>query len=254
MRSGRLQTGCRPVLAAILLFSRLSASQAGSAEEGLLAFAAKDYNRSFSLLQPLADSKNPGISFLLGKMYLEGRGTERNVTKALALLASAADAGHGTAARVLGDHYRSAGADRKALYWYGRVPEGDDALSMKLADIYRRLGRYDKAFGIYKKLSRRFTVPEPTYEIARMYERGEGRAVNKKAARSLYRAAAKKGYKKARYRLGLLLAESCENPQQRDEALRQLRTAASEIDDARALLEAIESGARCTFGRGQSNN
>ncbi len=192
-----------PLAFPVLLFG-------ASVDEGYFAYASGDYNRSFELLRSCGLGGRPGVSFLLGKMYLEGLGTLRNEAEGVRLLSAAADGGHSGAAGLLMDYYAKAGEAEKALRWYRRLPEAERKnRRLEAAGLYRLNGENDRAFAIYRQMSNRYRVPEPTYEMGRMYENGEGRPVDIDAALMLYRAAAKKRYEPAEYRLGLLLAERC---------------------------------------------
>lgn len=235
----------------LLLSTHLLSNDKERIEAGMVAYISHDYNRSFSLLSPLESSHTPGIDYLLGKMYMDGHGTACNTTKAIALLTAAAKGNHTSAMTALIEYYSQKDADRHALllalHWYMQLPDEEkNVYRLQSADILRRLGRYREAFDTYKTLSKRYTVPEPTYIIAQMFEQAQGRPANLAAARSLYRAAAKKGYAPAQYRLGLMLANDCRSRSEKNDAIRWLQQADRQrIEEAKMLLQAIEAGKIC---------
>ena len=238
------------LLAAFLLLPLAAADS--RYDEGFFAYVTHDYNRSFGLLEPLAEDGGPGVKYLVGKMYLEGRGTPKDEMRALHYLKLSAEAGHEPAVSLLASCLSREDASpaelEAALAWYRKLPparRNDKETLYRTLELERRLGHYEKAFRAYHRLSKRFSVPRPTFEMARMYEAGLGRPADRHAAIKLYRVAAKKGYAEAAYRLGMLLAGACRSEAERQEALRWLQRAGSAHPEAADAAEALRRGDGC---------
>jgi TPR repeat protein len=62
----------------------------------------KDESKAFLLMSEAAEETQDSIAlYIVGVMYLEGIGTERNVDKAVGYLRRSADGGHAAAAQIL---------------------------------------------------------------------------------------------------------------------------------------------------------
>jgi serine/threonine protein kinase len=87
------------------------------------AYAEGRYAEAAALLKPLADSSNGKAQLRLGRMYLEGRGVERNEKEAVRLFRNASNHGENEARIRLGDMYASGRgvpqSNFQAYVWYG---------------------------------------------------------------------------------------------------------------------------------------
>ena len=111
----------------ILLFSLLLcfvfpiSSNADQLEDAKAAIENKDFEKAYELLRPLAEESNAEAQTILGALYVNGQGVEKDVTKGISLIMKAAIQGS-EAARVqalnlcmeLGKH-----GDATALYNVG---------------------------------------------------------------------------------------------------------------------------------------
>ncbi|MDD9824267.1 MAG: tetratricopeptide repeat protein [Gammaproteobacteria bacterium] len=74
--------------------------------DGVVAYLQGDYQRSFVIMQALAEGADHGYAmYYLGTMYLEGRGAERDAKQAAHWLQSAAEQGIPQAQFKLGNLY-----------------------------------------------------------------------------------------------------------------------------------------------------
>jgi serine/threonine protein kinase/TPR repeat protein len=96
-----------------------TAEQLASADEALAKGAHRD---ALSILQQLAQRGNVEAEAKLGRLYLDGRGVERNADEALRLFRSAAGKGHADAQFRLGEIYEAGQAVTQSYYlayfWY----------------------------------------------------------------------------------------------------------------------------------------
>ena len=100
--------------AALLLTSALAALGArAGVDEGLTAYARGDFAAALQELTPAANGGNANAQFMLGMMYLDGRGVAQDDAAAARWLRRAADQGHPSAQGRLGQML--------AMYaWHGR--------------------------------------------------------------------------------------------------------------------------------------
>jgi TPR repeat protein len=63
-------------------------------EDGMAAKIAGDATKAVAILQPLADAGEACAQFMLGSMYRDGDGVQKDKAKALELLQKAADQGY----------------------------------------------------------------------------------------------------------------------------------------------------------------
>ena len=69
------------------------------------ALFKEDYEKAFSIINPLVVKDEPAALGLLGLMYQIGMGVDRDLSRAVKLLTSACEKGNGTAAHNLGTIY-----------------------------------------------------------------------------------------------------------------------------------------------------
>jgi hypothetical protein len=83
----------------ILLFSLLICfvfpilSHADQLEDAKAAIENKDFEKAYELLGPLAEGNNAEAQTILGSMYVNGQGVEKDITKGLSLIMKAATQG-----------------------------------------------------------------------------------------------------------------------------------------------------------------
>lgn len=111
-------------LTALLIAAALSAT-AGPLEEGLDAFAAKDYAKAAALWQPLADAGDPVAQYRLGTLYAEGRGVAQSDETAFKWFLRAAQKGdplaqYDVGASYMGGHGVKA-SDVDGAMWFQRA-------------------------------------------------------------------------------------------------------------------------------------
>lgn len=136
---------------------------------GYEAFTDGDYDSAWDELLPLAGQGNHIAAYYVGIMYLEGRGTAKDVEKAVGWLTRAAERGHVAAQLQLAQIYEAGtlGEEdfRLAAKWMQAAAEGGDA------DAQYYLGRYyAEGIGVV-------TNPALAYEwIHRSVEYGDSNA------------------------------------------------------------------------------
>lgn len=107
----------------LLLTGVLLAAPAAHADfnDGIAAFAAGDYNKAMQVFQPLATTSNHAYAqYFLGRMYLEGRGIERDPVEAAKWLRKAAEQSVKEAQYQMGSLYvRGEGVPKDMEQAYG---------------------------------------------------------------------------------------------------------------------------------------
>ena len=134
MRKPTLTLFCALILAASLP----SAAWADLAR-GRQAYQKKNYKQALTELTPEAKRGKPEAMYLLGKMYAEGQGVERDDVQAFTWFQKAADADFAPAQGMLGMFYaQGRGAMRdntKSIEWARRAAENGDALSQYMMGV-----------------------------------------------------------------------------------------------------------------------
>lgn len=109
---------------------------------GVAAFDAKEYEKAFAELRPLAEAGDSEAQYRLGRMYDSGLGLEADPKQALVWLGMAAQTGHADAQRIVGVYHEEGkgGADKdmlKAFGWYEKsAAQGNDRAMRNLARLY----------------------------------------------------------------------------------------------------------------------
>ena len=113
----------RVVLRRLVFTSVLLGASAAYADfnDGIAAFAAGDYNQALQILMPLASTSNHAMAqYFVARMYLEGRGTERNPAEAAKWMRKSAEQGVKEAQFQLGSLYaRGEGVPKDMEQAYG---------------------------------------------------------------------------------------------------------------------------------------
>jgi uncharacterized protein len=114
--------------AALVIATSLGApAVADPLDDGVTAYHDKMYMRAAELWRPLAESGNPGAQYLLGSLYLEGHGVERNDALAFMWFQRAANQGDAAAQYNVGASYAAGTgvqkSDVEAAKWFRRAAD-----------------------------------------------------------------------------------------------------------------------------------
>lgn len=99
-----------------------------------------DYSKAQYWYQKAIEQNYPTGYYLLGRMYLAGRGVEEDEKKALVLIGKAAEMGNRSAQMDMGRFFSKESSigpfdEEKAIYWYEKA--GTKEAYVKLAQLYR---------------------------------------------------------------------------------------------------------------------
>ena len=164
-------------------------------------------------LQKDARAGDPEAAYILGLLYSNGDGVERNLSMALGWFQRAATNGSDDAAFQLGDAHRlGLGTPQditKSIFWYTRAADdGIPKAAQALARIYR-LGdgvRRDYATAIHWLEIAASQHYAPAYhELGRLHLEGIGISKDARAAAHYFELASESGHIPARYDLAELL-------------------------------------------------
>lgn len=78
---------------------------AASIEDGFEAYRSGDYEGAYNIWRPLAEDGDPRAQTIVGTLYYEGRGVERDPEQAAEWYRMAAEQGHASAQAALGNMY-----------------------------------------------------------------------------------------------------------------------------------------------------
>ena len=148
-------------------------------EDGKRAALRGDYIAAYREWQPLADAGHADAQFLLGLMYKEGRGVERDFTASAAWLERAARQYHVDAQFFLG----------RAL----RDGQGTERDAARAVTLFRAAADKDHA--------------RAAFELGHLYRKGDGVAADDSEAGKWYLRAAGLGHAEARFTMGSLYDE-----------------------------------------------
>jgi uncharacterized protein len=164
------------VLAIGLFFLVARAFAASTMEEGFAAYAMGDYKTAIEKWQALIQEGHGEGWFLLGSMYAEGKGVERDHGKANQLYHEAADREHVYAQYNLGNQYATgegvAQDFSKAQHWWTKAAErGLLAARINLGNLYFSGVTGEKNVGMARKyltLAANQGSPEAKETLARI--------------------------------------------------------------------------------------
>jgi len=137
----------RQTLAAAALLSLfcLNTAQAQNIKRGETKFKAEDYAGALKEFEPLAKKGNARAQYYLGRMYMEGKGVERNSMDGLELLNNAAQKDDPDAQYLLGDiylHGKGVTYDQATAHtWFKKAGENKKADKNVVADATYISGR-----------------------------------------------------------------------------------------------------------------
>jgi TPR repeat protein/transglutaminase-like putative cysteine protease len=217
-------------------------------DEGVKAYAAKQYNLAMTRLRPLAERGDARAQSYLGNMYESGRGVERDYGEALRWFLLAAEQGDAYSESELADLYDKghgvARDEKRAAEWYAKAAEHNHTHSQAcLATMYRD-GRgvvqdYERAAYWYARAA------EGGYAWAQMnlallYINGQGVPQDTTKAISYFRKAAEGHESNAQYNLGWAYESGTGVDRDLREAIRWYRKAAQGGSmSARTRLDAL---------------
>lgn len=171
---------------------------------------AKDYDKAFEILSPLAAKGHAKAQCLLGYMYDYGRGVNQDKAKAFKLYLRAANQGYTDAEFSLGYSYSHgegiAKDSKKAIAWYQKAAEKQCCgPQINIGLIYRDGNGvpqdYEKALEWFKKST---DASHGQYMLAGMYYEGFGVQQDYSIAMEWYQKAAGYGHSSAMAFIGLM--------------------------------------------------
>lgn len=193
----------RTAAAAVLLCLPLWTALAGPFADGLNAAAAGNYAVALALWRPLADEGDAAAQFKLGRLYLNGKGVEKDYEQAANWLRKAALQGHAGAQSNLG-----------ALYSRGEGVAKD----------------YPEAAAWLRKAADQ-GHPVAQFELGLLYVVGGGGIPQDYTEAVVWiRKAADQGYPLAQFNLGQLYFSGRGVPQNTIESFKWLELAAAEAN------------------------
>jgi len=157
----------------LLLCLGFATANADTLDDAKNAYGAGEFDEAITLLRPLVRQENKEAAFLLGRMYEQGDGIDKDLDEAKRLYRIAAEHGHDGAQQRL-DIFDARGADQSVVIeWYlPAAHEGDT---------------------------------EAQYNLGFMYETGWGVPVNEPEAVKWYLEASEMQHDIAQLRLGMML-------------------------------------------------
>ncbi len=199
--------------AVFLLTSLLSTTVlAETFEDGREAYQAKDYERAFAIMKPLAEDGNSQAQVSLGIMYEYGQGVEKNHGEAIKWYTLAAKQGVPEVQHDLGVRYFQGGMGvkqdyKEAAYWWEQAANAgvaDSQFNLGLMH-YRGIGMpkdFTKAAELFRKAADQGHA-HAEYSLAVMNAFGQGMEINYAEALKLFKESADQGVPQAQFNLGV---------------------------------------------------
>ena len=137
-----MNANLRKFLSAVLVATAFTpAAVGGPLEDGVAAYQDKAYTKAAEIWRPLAEKGHPGAQYLLGTLYVEGKGVERDDATAFMWFARAANQGDARAQYNLGASYAEGAGVQKneaeAAKWFQRsADQGMAFAQLNLALLY----------------------------------------------------------------------------------------------------------------------
>ena len=121
-----MKTSIRNLLGAFAVATALGApAAAGPLEDGVAAYHGKEYAKAAELWQPLAEKGDPAAQYLLGTLYVAGKGVKQNDATAFMWFQRAANQGNASAQYNVGASYAEGTgvpkSDIDAAKWFQRA-------------------------------------------------------------------------------------------------------------------------------------
>ncbi len=209
---------------------------------------AQDFAASRNWLERAGQSGSDLAYLDLGLQYLDGKGVDKDSKKAFFYVLKSAQAGSPKgqlkAARMYANGWGIEEDQEAALQWYHRAAENGNAAAMRSLGLQYDVGGIVKedmvqAAHWYEKAANAGNL-DATADLGEIYQNGEaGRKKNMAEALRLYRVAADRGNAHGLYHLGRLYEWGDGVVQDRDEAIRLYRLAATKSVVARISLKAM---------------
>ncbi|MDB5533103.1 MAG: Sel1 domain protein repeat-containing protein, partial [Hyphomicrobiales bacterium] len=186
---------------------------------------------------------NAPAQYLLGTLYLSGRGVPADVARAQALFLASADGGNTDAQNALGQILRKGQAgkrdDKAAVSWFTKAAEQGNMLALtNLGYMYSHgLGvakNEEKAIEITSRAAQA-GVEEAQHNLGWMYQQGRGVPASSAEAMTWYLRAAERGYAPSALNAGFVYAKGEAGGDVRDqlvEAVKWFALAATSRDEA----------------------
>ena len=176
----------------------------------------------------------------LGKKYLEGQGSQKDIRKGLECYKKAAEKGSLEAQLALGDRYRQGTEvekdEQEAFRWYWQAAgQGNGDAQFWLGDAYD-YGKgvkqdYEEALKWYRKAAAQGNAAAQ-FNIGWLYHHGQGVTVDYQEAMKWYKKAAAQGDDAAQNWIGNLYCNGNGVKQDYEEAMKWYRKAAAQGNDA----------------------
>ena len=195
-------------------------------------------------LRVSAEAGDAEAQFILGGMYVTGRGGPQDDAEAVAWYRRAAEQGHARAQYNLGAMYDQGRGgpqdDAEAVAWYRRAAEQGHALAQSNLGAMCDQGRggpQDDAEAVawYRRAAEQGDALAQS-NLGAMYDQGRGGPQDDAEAVAWYRRAAEQGHARAQYNLGGMCREGRGVPQDDVEAHMWLTIAASRSTGAEREL------------------
>jgi TPR repeat protein len=203
-------------------------------QEAIKLIDDKKYTQAFSLLKPAAASGLPYCQSLLGYLYMNGFGVQRNDEEAVEWFQKSADQGCAKGQNNLGAmYYRGSGVAQdygKARLWYQKAAEQGYGTAWNNLGIMHRdakgVGKDLSKAGEFFQKGAEQGAPEAQYNLALMYYQGNGYPQNYGLAVEWYQKAADQGYALAQSGLGFMYDRGYGVPQNYGKAVEWYEKAA----------------------------
>ncbi|KAG0168711.1 hypothetical protein DFQ28_006264 [Apophysomyces sp. BC1034] len=185
----------------------------------------KDDARAFRYAEMGAKANDKYCQYILGNLYLKGRGTPENAQEAIKWLATSVEQGFTLAIEDIATVYlRGSGNVEKnferAYEWCKRGESNITFCQTALGDIYRNgwsvQRNYQKAFEYYQTAASQPDAPHhyAQHMLGEMFLNGEGIPQDIAVAKEWFQIAASQGYEPSRQKLQILAATKSIQPQQ----------------------------------------
>lgn len=112
-----------------------------------------DYNKSFDYFQKAKARGYAASDIFLGICYAEGKGVEKNESRALSFLLPHAYNNNSEAQFYVANIYMNQGNNEEALFWYGKIVKKYITVSVIIGDIYKSENNISKAKQYYQQAS-----------------------------------------------------------------------------------------------------
>jgi serine/threonine-protein kinase len=198
------------------------------------AMEQKDFAKAFEIARKLAASGNADAQAILGLLYANGQGTQRDDQQAVYWYGKAAEQGNARAQQLLGGMYENGRGvsqnDTLAFFWYRKAAEQGDATAQNdLGYMYsagRGVNRDDKQAVFWYRKSADQGNPKAQKNLGDMYANGRGVARDDAEAVRWYLLAAEQGFVDAMVNLGYFYANGRGVPRDVKQAAMWYRRAA----------------------------